>query len=176
MDLGFFATAENLDVEGDSHDTSEIGDRMDVDDDQLEASFIASSVHKRPPPPPPPAKERLEVHAPTLKEIEANHITKLAAQHWSFKARDLSSEDKETSEAVAAATPKSANKKAKSSTRKDKKHESASAVADTQDIAFNPKLVITIWNEELMQSEFSLKKVMLLEFSQYLEQVSKEFY
>ncbi|KAJ3194415.1 hypothetical protein HK101_002735 [Irineochytrium annulatum] len=46
---------------------------------------------------------------------------------------------------------------------------------EAMNLEFNPALVSQIWNEELVGSNFSLRKVMLLDFSQYLERVRERF-
>ncbi|KAJ3027064.1 hypothetical protein HDV00_011403, partial [Rhizophlyctis rosea] len=90
-----------------------------------------STPNKIRPPPPPSQKpqqgasqQRNETATPTIQEIEADPLTKIAEQTWLKQG---------------APAP------------------------------FDGGLVTKIWEEHLVKSNFNLRKVMLLEFSQYLE-------
>ncbi|KAJ3021256.1 hypothetical protein HKX48_008885 [Thoreauomyces humboldtii] len=87
----------------------------------------ASALPISPPPPPKATKQQIqEQYAPTVKEIQGDEITKLAAAHW------LEGHVPATGDAAEA-------------------------------------VVQTIWTQHLSMCSFSLRKVMMLEFSQYLE-------
>ncbi|KAI9192971.1 intron-binding protein aquarius [Polychytrium aggregatum] len=72
------------------------------------------------------SRERPEIFAPTLGEIESDEITKVASLNWGLDLADES-------------------------------------------IRFDTDLARRIWESELLGTDFSLKKIMLLEYSQYLE-------
>ncbi|KAI9364882.1 intron-binding protein aquarius [Zopfochytrium polystomum] len=167
-DLGFFSTVDlDLDVDVDPDDDAPANiastDRDATTNVSGAGAHLFASSHasvpsgtRQPPPPPPPPTSRPDVHAPTLREIEENQITKLAALHWSSKAKE-----------IVDAEPLKRKKQKKSG----KSRKSSAAAEEKEDTStFDPELVEKIWNEELVASQFSLRKIMLLEFSQYLEE------
>ncbi|KAJ3096445.1 hypothetical protein HDU96_000766 [Phlyctochytrium bullatum] len=96
------------------------GAEVDMDDDG-DASGHADAIQNQ------NSNDRSELFAPSIKEIEAAKITKLAESNWKVPV---------------------------SSGNKVKKLQA---------------LAVQIWNEEIIGNQFNLRDVMLLEFSQYLE-------
>ena len=126
-DLGFFAPTEEI-VEEPSVSVDHPAPAPEL---PTPVPPTPKSKGKAPPPPPPNkaqelAKQRHELSAPTLLEIESDPITKLAEKHWAKEGGPT---------------------------------------------AFDPAVVTKIWENHLVRSDFNLRKVMLLEFSQYLEKV-----
>ena len=121
-------------------------------------STSSSSVHptnapifpQLAPPPPPPATptrpSNLTLYHPTLAEIEGDQITSLASSHWLVDPISLTSKEPHSSKA------------------------SVQPSLMTPLIA-DDSLIQGIWKTHLEGTGFSLRKVMLLEFSQYLEKV-----
>ncbi|KAJ3334362.1 hypothetical protein HDU76_000055 [Blyttiomyces sp. JEL0837] len=162
-DLGFFSSA--LEAMNEDIASEEPDQQQDQPEGQKEASIGSNAVfvsQKVPPPPPPVPVERQEVFAPTLKEIEADSITKLAEKYWSNNSRDTV----QSSEKKVEPSPERSSKKRK---KGDKTEDAKPAEEAEAPAGIDASVVESIWTDELLKSNFSLRKVMLLEFSQYLE-------
>ncbi|KAJ1567837.1 hypothetical protein HK405_004599 [Cladochytrium tenue] len=199
-DLGFFSVASTAEEDADialpeesdtvGHDTGSAAEAASDVDSQL-----GTAAHSRPPPPPPPASRvqhnvrASDLHAPSLKEIETNRVTRLAARYWAPRNLDFMAVAAATADAMqddtGAAGSARAKKGRKAATpRRQKGKRGAEAEAPTDDDgdaqsaagtaavrpAFDAELVSKIWKEELVASGFALQPIMLLEFSQYLEE------
>ncbi|KAI9094430.1 hypothetical protein DFS34DRAFT_249440 [Phlyctochytrium arcticum] len=178
-DLGFFSVAEPAPepvTKTASVQESAKQDAMDVDETQA------------PPPPPPPSGPPLaslpfqDQYAPTLEEIETDVMTELARKHWNKIVKPVSPP---VDSLEPPPTPNKKKTKGKGKAKKaavvEEPEEEVPATVepmdvDNSEVTFDPDVVETIWQEHLQGSEFSLRKIMLLEFNLYLEKYLWPFY